>query len=200
MCWPCSTTRALTAPCLLGQSLGGMVALRVALRHPDRTAAWVNSDSSMAIDHPELMACVAAHLARASVQTLEQRALSAKFNREHPDKAFLYAQISAMNPSAHTIPVADWRARMQALNHPDVLVPTAQLTSLRCPTLFITGSADPILPGHIVREIAALVPGAACEFIDGAGHSAYFEQPAVFNHMLHTFLQQRVPGWAVATG
>jgi 3-oxoadipate enol-lactonase len=37
---------------VVGQSLGGMVGLRLALQQPDRVAAFVACDSPLGVDHP----------------------------------------------------------------------------------------------------------------------------------------------------
>ena len=41
-----------------------------------------------------------------------------------------------------------------------------------------------------IRLAAALVPGARCELVAGAGHSVYFERPDVFNALLDRFLKE----------
>ena len=48
-------------------------------------------------------------------------------------------------------------------------------------TLFIVGAEDPVAPPEVVALAAAMMPNARCEIAPNAGHSAYLEQPEVFN-------------------
>ena len=78
---------------------------------------------------------------------------------------------------------------MRGLNRPDSLVPTEALRRLGCPVLLVVGREDPIVPLDIVQEVAGLIPSAQVAVVDQAAHSAYFEQPEVFNQRLLAFLQ-----------
>lgn len=40
---------------IVGQSLGGMIGLRVALAQPSLVAGFVASDTSLSVDHPEML-------------------------------------------------------------------------------------------------------------------------------------------------
>lgn len=176
---------------VIGQSLGGMVALRLALAEPQRVGAFVCSDSSMAIDHPTLVACVERHLQAGSVQTIEQRSLGAAFAASHPALAQLYAQLNHFNPSFLHVPPEAWRAGMRALNAPEVLLPTARIAELQCPVLWAVGREDPIVPFSVMQELTQVLPGSELCVIDGAGHSAHFSHPQVFNPAVLDFLARR---------
>jgi 3-oxoadipate enol-lactonase len=173
---------------IVGQSLGGMVGLRLALAEPDRVGAFVSSNSSLAIDHPTLVACVDRHVRGGPAQTIEQRSLGAGFAASQPALALLYAQLNHFNPSfLHVAPEA-WRARMLALNARDVLLPVASVDSLQCPVLWVVGREDPIVPFAVMQELGARVRASEVCVIDGAAHSAYFSHPQVFNPVVLDFL------------
>jgi 3-oxoadipate enol-lactonase len=176
---------------IVGQSLGGMVGLRLALTEPDRVGAFVSSNSSLAIDHPTLVACVERHVRGGLAQTIEQRSLGAGFTASHPALALLYAQLNHFNPSFLRVPPETWRARMLALNAPAQLLPTARIATLRCPVLWAVGRDDPIVPFAVMQELGALLPGSEVCVIDGAAHSAYFSHPQVFNPAVLDFLARR---------
>ncbi|KQP17772.1 alpha/beta fold hydrolase [Pseudorhodoferax sp. Leaf267] len=176
---------------VVGQSLGGMVGLRLALQHPARVAALVACDSSLAIDHPELLERVARRLASTQALGVEQRSLGAWFLQHHPERAALYAQINHFNPSAHTLAARDWSAAVAALLEPANLLPTQALRDLACPTLLLVGSEDPLVPVSAMRDVAALVRGSECVVVPQAGHSAYFEKPVDFNRHVLDFLARR---------
>lgn len=178
---------------IVGQSLGGMVGLQVALRHPDRVAAFVACDTSLAVDYPVLVESVSRRFRSVSAVSIEQRSLGAWFLEHHPSLATLYAQINHFNPSAHRIPGEEWRQAILRLNRPEALTPTDALRALACPTLFLVGVDDPIVPVEAMRDLASRVTGSEVVVVERAAHSAYFEQPEVFNRTVLDFLQRRWP-------
>lgn len=172
----------------VGQSLGGMIALRVALHAPERVAGFVACDTSLAVDHAALLALLQHRMTAMAAVSIEQRSLGPWFVQRHPELAALYAQINHFNPSAYRIAPDEWRAALSGLHAPGQLLPLAALRDVRCPTLFLVGAQDPIVSVSVTEEFAALVPGSELTVIDNAGHSAYFEQPAAFNARLSSFL------------
>jgi 3-oxoadipate enol-lactonase len=185
---------------VIGQSLGGMIGLRLALEHRERVAAFVASDSTLAIDHPALLEALERRDAVQAGASVEQRALGPWFLREQPAMAALYAQINHFNPSTHRIPPAEWRAALASLLQPGELTPLARLAEVRCPTLFVVGAEDPLVPVAAMREVAALVPDGEVFVIDDAGHSAYFEQAAAFNRHVLGFIGRALRRTSPPTG
>jgi 3-oxoadipate enol-lactonase len=176
---------------IVGQSLGGFIGLKTALEHPQRVAAFAACDSSLAIDHPVLLENIARRQITQKAVSIEQRSLGRWFLENHPDKAALYAQINHFNPSAHSIPSAEWGGALAALLGPGQLVPMGALRELSCPTLLLVGSEDPIVSVAVMREVAELVRGSEMAVIDQAGHSAYFEKPDEVNRQLLDFIARR---------
>ena len=176
---------------VVGQSLGGMVGLRLALQHPERVAAFVACDSPLGVDHPGIRAALERRARGADAQTLEQRALGAWFLQRHPEGAALYAQINAFNPGTHSVPPPEWKAAMGRLMDPAQLLPMPALQGLRCPVLWLVGAEDPLVPVQAMRDAQALVPGSELAVVDDCGHSTYFEKPAVFNHLVLDFIARR---------
>jgi pimeloyl-ACP methyl ester carboxylesterase len=64
----------------------------------------------------------------------------------------------------------------------------ARLKELRLPTLLIAGAADLFTPPSISRLLAAEIPNSRLVVIPEAGHSAYWEQPELFNRAVLDFL------------
>ena len=176
---------------LVGQSLGGFVGLRLSLAHPARVAAFVACDSSLGIDHPVLLGIFAKRRVTQRAVNVEQRSLGRWFLENHPEKAQLYAQINHFNPSAHSIPGAEWGEALAELLQPGQLLPVHSLRRVALPTLLLVGSEDPIVPVDVMREVAELVEGSELAVIDEAGHSAYFEKPEKVNRHLLDFIARR---------
>lgn len=178
---------------IVGQSLGGMIGLRLALQHADRVAGFIACDSTLAIDHPVLLDRLERRGVAQAGASIEQRSLGAWFIREQPALTALYAQINHFNPSAHSVPATEWRAALGALMQPGQLVPLDALSTVRCPTLFVVGAEDPLIPVDVMHEVSALVPSSEVAVIADAGHSAYFEQAAQVNRLVMDFIDRRVP-------
>jgi pimeloyl-ACP methyl ester carboxylesterase len=179
---------------LIGQSLGGIAALRLALRHPERVWAFVPCDSPLAVDHPQMLANVRHFLGSVAATEIEDRALGPAFVSAHPELTFLYGQINRFNravyaPGGH----GGWGRRLSVLFEPEFLLPWRRLRELMAPTLFVVGSEDPIVTPEVVRELAAVVPKAQVHEVFGAGHSPYFEQSAAFNAAVLDFLRRHAP-------
>ncbi|MBC5784611.1 alpha/beta fold hydrolase [Ramlibacter sp. USB13] len=178
---------------LVGQSLGGMIGLKLALDHPSRVAAFAACDTSLAIDHPVLLDILQKRQLTQRAVAIEQRSLGRWFLEHHPDKAVLYAQINHFNPSAHSIPGPAWGQALAGLLAPGRCIPIDALRGLACPTLFLVGSEDPIVPVAVMREVSELVRGSEVVVVDAAGHSTYFEKPQEFNRHVLDFIARRVP-------
>jgi pimeloyl-ACP methyl ester carboxylesterase len=50
------------------------------------------------------------------------------------------------------------------------------------------GEEDQLTFPWLIRETAAAIPGSRVAEVPGAGHSVYWEQPAVFNALLQEFV------------
>ena len=55
-------------------------------------------------------------------------------------------------------------------------------------TLVITGDADTVVPPQNSLNLAAKIPNARIEMIRAAGHMAFVERAAEFNHLVSSFL------------
>lgn len=62
------------------------------------------------------------------------------------------------------------------------------LGRIRCPTMFIHGEQDGIVPMASSREAAGAVPGSKLRTVAGAGHWVNREKPGEFNALLREFL------------
>lgn len=176
---------------LVGQSLGGFVGLKTALTQPQRLAAFVACDSSLAIDHAVMLENIERRRITHQAVTVEERSLGRWFLRAHPDKAALYAQINHFNPSAYALSGQEWGRALACMLEPARRIPMAALRDVACPTLFLVGSEDPIVPVAAMREVSQLVRASEVVVIDDAGHSAYFEKPAEFNRHVLDFIARR---------
>ena len=53
--------------------LGGMIALRLALQHPERVRVFISCDSSLAVDHPGVLETIRSRQTTMQAASIEQR-------------------------------------------------------------------------------------------------------------------------------
>jgi len=64
------------------------------------------------------------------------------------------------------------------------------LRQYKGPTLFVTGSHDPVVSPRRLEFVSELLPGSQTAIIDGAGHLALLEKPKTVTKLLEGWLQQ----------
>jgi pimeloyl-ACP methyl ester carboxylesterase len=99
-----------------------------------------------------------------------------EYQEQQPVSYFLYTQISGLNSAPQ--PTA-----------PPTPVGKDLLASFRVPTLFLVGSEDYLVTPEIIARACAIVPGSRYTVIRGPGHGVYWEQPAIFNHIVESFFE-----------
>ena len=78
--------------------------------------------------------------------------------------------------------MAQNRAIMARTDHRETL------SKLNIPVLVVCGKEDLVTPPVLSEELAALIPGAQLEWIEGAGHMVPMEQPAALADLLKKFI------------
>ena len=66
----------------------------------------------------------------------------------------------------------------------------AGLEAIKTPILLMTGGADLYAPPPLMRMYAARVKHAETSIIPEAGHSAFWEQPELFNQAVLAFIRK----------
>ncbi|SEK97571.1 Pimeloyl-ACP methyl ester carboxylesterase [Chitinophaga rupis] len=65
-----------------------------------------------------------------------------------------------------------------------------ELSDLKIPTLLVWGQNDTITPPMVGEEFHKLIPNSELHFIDKCGHAPMMEVPGEFNKILHAFLDK----------
>ncbi len=172
---------------LVGLSFGGMVALHVAIRYPERVRALALLDTSPAFGF-DGVTDAEAWMAR-RIDPLDRGVTPAQMapavlrsvaGPQAPD-----AVIGDASASMARISSAGLRAAVRCLPTHDVRY---QLSTISCPTLVACGELDTETPPAYGRYLAEEIPGARFELIAGAGHLSNLEAPEAVNGLLERFL------------
>ena len=177
------------APChLVGFSLGGMIAVRVALQREDLVRSLVLIDSTADAEDPAVAEVYAGY--RAQIERdggigdeLAQIAIAIFFSQQYIDAAPEAIQIQVdREKNAPTVGAAEG---LRVLVNRDSVVD--RLSEIRVPALAIHGELDAAIPIARAEEFAAGVLEAELVRVPGAGHSAPIEAPDVVNEALAGF-------------
>ena len=168
-----------------GCSLGAMVAMHLAIRHPDRVRSLFAACTGPSAD-PDVMeqrAADAERLGMAGVLevTLERWFTAAALAQrpEHPGVTYARERLLALDPHAF----ADgWRA----IGGHDA---RAQLGHVTATTTVVAGTADAAASVERVKGISDRVPGARLVILDGP-HMMLLEQPVAFGGALADHLER----------
>ncbi len=174
---------------LLGHSMGGKVAMLMALLHPGEVDRLVVVDIAPAANPPTLLACVRAMRAvdlRGVRRRSEADLQLAEAVPDPAERAFLLQNLVIGEHATH------WRLNLEAIERgfsqivgfPDLPVGTAYPG----PALFVAGArSNYIQPEHEPR-IRRRFPQAQIMRIEGAGHWVHAEQPQAFLRAVAPFL------------
>ena len=171
---------------IVGLSIGGAVAQRLAAAYPDRVDALVLCATANKIGTEaswnERIAAVEGGGMDAVVDTLLARWFPAWIHAERP------ALIAGFGTMLRRTPTDGYVAGCRAMRDADLRADDARI---RARTLVIAGSEDPTTPPTLGAEICATIPSAEMIVIDGASHIIGATCPDETNAALLRFLERR---------
>lgn len=171
---------------VVGLSMGGMMGQALALEASERVASLVLADTSAQADEQ-----MAANLKASGAAALEH-GMSAVAEMFMP-ATFCAAAIEEDREYVRTFKEAfiatDAGAFDMGLNAIAGLDFLDRLDQVAGPVLVIVGSDDALTPVAHAEAIAARIPGARLEVIQGAGHLSNLDDPETFTRLLTEFLE-----------
>ena len=186
---------------VLGTSLGGFVAQKLALERPDLVDRLVLVCTSYGAREPQPMSFQALGKMlgggslspeRAARRGLEG-ATSDYYRVEQPEEFDLILRWRLADSSS----LFDYYQQMMAGTRFDAAFAVRNITS---PTLVIHGTEDRYVPVANAAALAEAIPDARLRIVDDAGHLVFIEQADEVNDEIISFLEpfEREPSWRLS--
>ena len=159
-----------------GHSLGGAIAMELALQYPERASALILVGAAPEFDvPPERMDLMRHH----SAEARNDRRWMPWSDATSPEPRSAYA--SAGLAAAPSVVLAD----LEALARFKI---TGLLPDIACPTLVITGAEDRYIDK--IRLEQKYIRSVRYHEVENAGHIVMWEQPAATNRLIEGFLAE----------
>jgi pimeloyl-ACP methyl ester carboxylesterase len=164
---------------VVGISMGGMVAQELALRHPDRLRTLTlgctyAGGASQRVTEPAVVAELMQSWRSGDREQAIRTGFAVNVSQPYaadPEHYAAFRRTALATPVA----VAVIMEQMRAISSHDT---SARLGSIAAPTLVVHGTDDRMLPAENAPWIAAAIPGARLELMEGVGHLFFWERPA----------------------
>jgi pimeloyl-ACP methyl ester carboxylesterase len=163
---------------LLGNSLGGHVALLYVIKHPERIKSLILTGSSglfengMGDSYPK----------RGDYEYIKKKTEITFYDPKTASKELVDEVYEIVNNRLKAIKIIALAKSAIRNNLGE------ELNQIKQPTLLIWGNNDTITPPFVAREFHKLIPNSELHFIDKCGHAPMMEVPAEFNQILDKFL------------
>jgi len=184
---------SLSAPIVVGYSLGGRVALAAAVQHPQFMRALMLESTSAGLDiEAERQARAATDDARAAVLLADGIAAFMRTWYAAPlfESLQMRPQLLAKLQAARICNDARWMSKVVSELSPGRAASVwAELPSVRLRTLLLAGALD-VRYTESAQRMAAAMPNAICTVVADAGHNVHLEQPTAYIQALRDYSLQ----------
>ena len=168
---------------ILGNSLGGHIALIYTLKYPHKvnsltlTASSGLYESGMGSTFPK----------RGSYEFIKERVAYTFYSPKTATKELVDEVFKIVNDNFAALRILRFARSAQNHNMRN------DLKDIVPPTLLIWGLNDNITPPRVAHEFDRLINDTELHFLDYCGHAPMMEQPVAFNGIFSRFLQKHTP-------
>ncbi len=187
-------------PTIVGNSMGGLIAMRYALAHPDEVSRLVLVAPAGITDYPRRLMWLALKVVeraqpigrdglprvpRAPAQLV--RLLFRAVFPYDPEIAERYARryVESVSGADYARHVRTFSRSAQSVLHHHV---GEHARAIRAPTLILWGARDPLLPASTAKKLRRLIPDSRVLVYARSGHCPMVDQPERFDRDLLAFL------------
>jgi pimeloyl-ACP methyl ester carboxylesterase len=166
-----------------GHSMGGAIALALALRSPDALAGLILVGTTAALRVNPVLLQLSDSLAtyRKAVELIVEWS----FGSQAPPRLLELA-----GRRMGDVPARVLHADLEACSRFDV---ASQIPSIALPSLVICGSEDRMTPPKLSQALGGALPRSELRLVEGAGHMVMLEQPEGVAASIRHFLEATFP-------
>lgn len=165
---------------LLGNSLGGHIALVHTLKHPERIKSLILTGSSGLFES----AMGDTYPKRGDYEYIKKKTEVTFYDPAMATKELVDEVFEITNNRIKVIKIIALAKSAIRNNLGE------ELNQIKQPTLLIWGNNDSVTPPFVAHEFNKLIPNSELHFIDKCGHAPMMERPAAFNEILTNFLSR----------
>lgn len=165
---------------LLGNSLGGHVALLYAKNHSEKIRGLVLTGSSGLYENN----LGAGYPKRGDYGYIKEKTEAVFYNPETATKEIIdqvYESVNDRSKLIRTLALAKSAIRHNMSN---------DLPKMKMPTAIIWGAQDTVTPPNVAEEFNDLIPNTSLYWINECGHAPMMEHPNTFNELLFSWLKK----------
>ena len=167
---------------LVGFSLGGYIARKVAELFPERVAALVLVASSLEVDSAERVKAKEDAIRALDPATFRGLSMGAIAQSLHPERRGDRALVTRIREMGNRLGYGAMVVQ-SGLQRDGIAA-----ASLTCPTLVVAADQDPLRSAQETEALAAAIPGATLKVIEQSGHMLPLEQPEALATTLAAWL------------
>jgi pimeloyl-ACP methyl ester carboxylesterase len=170
--------KALDKFTVIGNSLGGHVALIYTLRHPEKIQRLILTGSSGLFEN----SMGGSYPKRGNYEYIKERVEYTFYDPKTASKELVDEVFEITNSIPKVMRIIAIAKSAQRNNM------AKDIVSIKAPTLLIWGLNDTITPPDVGHEFNQLIPGSTLRFIDKCCHAPMMERPVEFNEILTEWL------------
>jgi pimeloyl-ACP methyl ester carboxylesterase len=172
--------KSLTNLTLLGNSLGGHIALIYTLRYPENVKRLVLTGSSGLFEN----SMGGSFPKRGNYKYIQERVAYTFYDPKVASKELVDEVFEITNSIPKCMRIIAIAKSAQRNNM------AKEITKIKTPTLLVWGLNDTITPALVAYEFNNLLANPTLTFIDHCGHAPMMEHPEKFNKIVNEFFSQ----------
>jgi len=185
-------SQRITRAPVVGHSLGGKVAMQLALQHPECVSALVVADIApvtYSAHHDAVFTALNAVAEQHCASRPEANRVMAAHLKEQGVIDFLSTSLQRDAEGYYR-----WRFDLQGISdaYPALLAAPEGHQSYSGPTLFVKGGVSDYIQDQHWPNIQVLFPSASIKIMPGCGHWLHIEKPQLFNGIVLRFLNSHL--------
>ena len=177
--------------CLFGASQGGMLAMVIAIRHPELVRKLVLGSTSAHVREEQYQVL---YRWKAMAQKGDRKSLYLEFGEKVYPPAIFEQYRDVLISAAETVTDEDLKRFIILAEGTRGFNITEELKNIQCPVLIIGVYEDAVLDADATMEIAEILDGKEgfqLYMYIGFGHAAYDTAPDYRERMMHFLLKER---------